>query len=52
MHIEVVDYRVAQSHQRPSQDDDGHRTLLTPALRAALEALEREFQEFLQVQPH
>ena len=47
MRAEAVDYRVSQSEQRPSQDDDNRTSGLTPARRAALEALERELQELL-----
>ena len=50
MRAEAVDYRVSQFEQRASQDDDNRKSLLTPARRAALDALEREFQELLHAQ--
>ena len=51
MRAEAVDYRVSQSEQRTSQDDDSHKSGLTPARRAALDALEREFQELMNAPP-
>ena len=51
MRAEAVDYRVSQSEQRPSQDDDNRTNGLTPARRAALDALERELQELLLTMP-
>jgi len=50
MRVDAIDYRVSQSEQRTSQDDDGHKSGLTPARRAALDALEREFHDLLQAQ--
>ena len=51
MRVNAVDYRVTQSEQRTSQDDDSHKALMTPARRAALDALEREFHDLLQAAP-
>ena len=50
MNLDAVDYQVSQSDVRTS-DDNNSQTLLTPARRAALDALEREFRELLQVVP-
>ena len=50
--MDTVDYRSIQSDQRTSHDDDNHKTLMTPARRAALDALEREFHELLNAPPH
>lgn len=47
MRAEAVDYRVSQSEQRPSQDDDTRINGLTPARAAALDALERELEALL-----
>jgi hypothetical protein len=46
MDLDAVDYQVAQSDVRTSQDDNS-QTLMTPARRAALDALEREFHGLL-----
>lgn len=50
MDLDAVDYQVAQSDVRTSQDDNSE-TMLTPARRAALDALEREFNELLSSLP-
>jgi hypothetical protein len=47
MRLDTVEYRVTQSDKRPSHDDNSQHNLMTPARRAALDALEREFQELL-----
>jgi hypothetical protein len=53
MRLDTVDSRSIQSDQRTSHDDDNRQqSLLTPARRAALEALEREFRELLDAAPH
>lgn len=52
MRLDAVDYRSSQSEQRTSQDDNKQKSLLTPARRAALDALEREFKELSNVPPH
>jgi hypothetical protein len=54
MRLDTVDYRSSQSDQRRSQDDNddySRKSLLTPARRAALEALEREFHDLLKARP-
>ncbi len=50
MNLDAVDYQVSQSDVRTSQDDNSE-TLLTPARRAALDALEREFHDLLNSLP-
>ena len=50
MNLDAVDYQVSQSDVRTS-DDNARQTLLTPARRAALDALEREFRELLEAVP-
>jgi len=50
MRMHAVDERVSQSEQRESQDSDRNGSRLTPARRAALDALEREFHALLQAQ--
>jgi hypothetical protein len=47
MRLDTVDDRSTQSAVRTSQDDNSQNTQLTPARRAALDALEREFHELL-----
>jgi hypothetical protein len=51
MRMGAVDYRSSQSDVRNSQDDNSQQSLLTPARRAALEALEREFRKLLNSLP-
>jgi hypothetical protein len=51
MHVDAIDYRVSQSEQRTPQNDDNRTHGLTPARRAALDALERELQELLHARP-
>jgi len=51
MSLDAVDDRSSQSEQRRSQDDSKPKSLLTPARRAALDMLEREFQELLNARP-
>jgi len=46
MSLDAVDYQTTQSDVRTSEDNRSN-TLLTPARREALDALEREFQELL-----
>jgi hypothetical protein len=48
MRLETGDYRASQSDQRSVQDQPTDQSLLTPARRAALDALEREFHDLLQ----
>jgi hypothetical protein len=47
MRLDTVDYRSSQSDVRTSQEQNSHKNLLTPARRAVLDALEREFRELL-----
>jgi len=47
MHLDTVDYRSSHSDERKSGNDETQPSLLTPARRAALDALEREFHELL-----
>jgi len=47
MRMDAVDYRSYQSDQRTTQDETSQQSLMTPARRAALDALEREFHELL-----
>jgi hypothetical protein len=50
MSLDAVDYQVSQSDVRTSHDDN-NQNLLTPARRAALDALEREFRDLLEAPP-
>ena len=45
MRMDAVDYQSFQSDVRISQDENNQKNLLTPARRAVLDALEREFRE-------
>jgi hypothetical protein len=47
MRLDNSEYRVSQSDVRSVQDDNSEQGLMTPARRAALDALEREFQDLL-----
>jgi len=47
MRAEAIDYRHIESEQRQCVEIEQRESLLTPARRAGLEALEREFSEFL-----
>jgi hypothetical protein len=46
MSLDAVDYQGTQSDVRTAEDNR-RNTLLTPARRAALDALEHEFRELL-----
>jgi len=48
MRLDKVDDQSVQSNERKPVHDDNPSRLLTPARRAALDALEREFRELLQ----
>jgi hypothetical protein len=48
MRLDKVDDASVQSEKRKTEHDDNRPSLLTPARRAALDALEREFRELLQ----
>lgn len=49
MHVNPADDRRARTEERPYQHNETGRPLLTPARRAALEALEHEFAQLLAV---
>jgi hypothetical protein len=51
MRLETAEYRVTKSEEHGFQEHDGGQTLLTPARRAALDALEREFRDLLAAHP-
>lgn len=53
MRLDTVDYRSIQSDERNSvtNNDDSQQSLMTPARRAALDALEREFHDLLKARP-
>jgi len=52
MDLDAVDYRSTQSDVRTVPDhNDAGTSLLTPARRAALDALEREFSDLLNSLP-
>jgi hypothetical protein len=51
MRVEAIDYRSGEIEQRKEGIHDERENLLTPARRAGLEALEREFNEFLKARP-
>jgi hypothetical protein len=48
MRLDTIDSQSKQSGQRSVQDRNSEQVLMTPARRAALDALEREFHELLQ----
>ena len=48
MRLDKIDDQLVQSDERKSVHDDNSPRLLTPARRAALDALEREFRDLLQ----
>jgi hypothetical protein len=48
MRLDKIDDASVQSNERKSAHDDNSPRLLTPARRAALDALEREFRDLLQ----
>lgn len=47
MRAEAIDYRFVEPEQRQPAERQRHESLMTPARRAGLDALEREFHEFL-----
>jgi hypothetical protein len=47
MHLTNADDRSSQVDDRPLYEHDKPQNLMTPARRAALEALQREFRELL-----
>jgi hypothetical protein len=48
MRLATGDYRSSQSNERSVQVQPTDQNLMTPARRAALDALEREFRDLLQ----
>jgi hypothetical protein len=51
MRLDTVDTRSSQSDLRISQDNNNRQSLMKPARRAALDAMEREFHDFLKSPP-
>jgi hypothetical protein len=52
MRLDTVEQRASQSDERkPELNNDETKGLLTPARRAALDALEREFHDLLNARP-
>ena len=51
MRLDTVEVRSSQSDERNFDDKVSQQSLMTPARRAALDALEREFHELLQARP-
>ena len=48
MRAEAIDYRYVEREQQRTAEREPREALMTPARRAGLDALEREFREFLQ----
>jgi hypothetical protein len=48
MRLDKIDDQSVQSNERKTAHDEDSSRLLTPARRAALDALEREFRDLLQ----
>jgi hypothetical protein len=51
MRLDMAETRSYQSDVRKTKNDDSRKSLLTPARREALDALEREFRELLDSLP-
>ena len=51
MRAEAIDYRYVEREQQRIAEREPREGLMTPARRAGLDALEREFREFLRTQP-
>ncbi len=52
MRLDTVDQQTSQSDERKSElNNEETKGLLTPARRAALDALEREFHDLLNARP-
>lgn len=49
MRLDTLNDRAVKSDERTTQNCKSEQSLLTPARRAALDALEREFQDLLQL---
>ena len=50
MRADALKYGFEQSVEDPRNGEIAKQSLMTPARRAALDALEREFKEFLKAQ--
>jgi hypothetical protein len=50
MRAEAIDYRYVEREQQQIAEREPRESLMTPARRAGLDALEREFREFLRTQ--
>lgn len=50
MRLDTVDFRSSQSDVRTTESSETKEALMTPARRAALDALEREFRDLLKLQ--
>jgi len=51
MRLDIIENQTSQSDESQSQRSHSGESLLTPARRAALDALEREFRDLLNAQP-
>ncbi len=47
MRLDTAEYQSTQAEERTAPDPNAAAVLMTPARRAALDALEREFQDLL-----
>ena len=52
MRADRIDEWSSQLDEQQRQDDDTRQSLMTPARRAALDALEREFRDLLKARAH
>jgi hypothetical protein len=51
MRLDPEDYRSSQAEEHSFHEPDQTSDVMTPARRAALEALEREFRDLLNANP-
>lgn len=51
MRLDTADYRTSQAEERSLHEHDEQQDAMTPARRAALDALEREFRDLLEAGP-
>ena len=51
MRLDTADYRSSQAEEGRFHEPDQTPDVMTPARRAALEALEREFRDLLNANP-
>lgn len=51
MRLDTADYRSSQAEEHSFQEHDEAENAMTPARRAALDALEREFRDLLNAVP-